>query len=145
MITLLLIYILSVVSAFISPLSYRRLPPIKSPRLFSSTSSHLPVNHDKVKYDFINQLNEKLKAVDIVKLEAKINQLEEEIKAISVNQPNYSILMETRELLLKKANREYEEYTKTKSKLDKALGKNLFFNFHKFKCYFLQTIPSCLM
>ena len=130
MIALLLIYILSVVSAFISPLSYRRLPPIKSTRLFSSTSSHLPVNHDKVKYDFINQLNEKLKAVDIVKFEAKINRLEEEIIAISVNQPNYSILMETRELLLKKANREYEEYKKTKSKLGKAFGKNPFFNYH---------------
>ena len=145
MIALVLIYILSVVSAFISPLSYRRLPIIKSSRLFSSTSSHLPVNHDKVKYDFINQLNEKLKAIDIVKVEAKIYQLQEEMKTISVNQPNYSILMETRELLLKKANIECEEYKKIKNKLDKALGKNLFFNFHKLKCYFLQTIPSCLM
>ena len=107
--------------------SYRRVPSIKSCRLFSSTSSHLSVGHDKVKYEFIHQLNEKLKVVDIVKLEAKINQLEVEMKALSVNQPNYSILMETKELLLKKAIREIEEYKKTESKLDKALGKNLFY------------------
>ena len=113
-------------------LSNRRIPIIKSPRLFSSTSPHLPVSHEKVKYEAILKLSEKLQNVSnaIVNVEAKIDMLNEEMKSITANQIDHSMIMEIKLLQLKKAIKEIEEYKKTESKLDqaleKALGKSFF-------------------
>ena len=63
MVFLIYTYFLSVISAFKPRFSNKQISIIKSPSLFLSSSPHLPVNHDKVKYDAIVNLEEKMSSL----------------------------------------------------------------------------------
>ena len=93
MIALVVMYILSVVSAFISSYSCRRLPLIKSSRLFSSTSSHLPIGHEKVKYDFILEFKSSVakNAKALNAAEVELNEVEDSINKVNTKIDKISV------------------------------------------------------
>ena len=92
---LVLLCFLSVISALNIPLSNRRISIIKSSRLFSSSSPHLPVNHDKVKYEKILELKEEIsslkKFLKIVDKSLKGVEMEISEEKSCINQLNIEI------------------------------------------------------
>ena len=93
MVCLVLIYTLSLISAFKPRFSNKQISIIKSSRLFSSSSPHLPVSHDKVKYDAIVNLEEKMSSLkryldivceDFSATEVELNEEKGEINKVNI-------------------------------------------------------------
>ena len=92
MVRLILIYTLSLISAFKPHFSNKQMSIMKSSRLFSSSSLHLPVNHDKVKYEKIVLLKNEISSLkrylgkvceDFSATEVELNEEKGEINKIN--------------------------------------------------------------
>ena len=93
MVFLIYIYFLSFISAFKPRFSNKQISIIKSSRLFSSPSPHLPVNHDKVKYEKIVELKKEISSLkrylgkvceDFTATEVELNEEKGEINKVNI-------------------------------------------------------------